>query len=93
MGCAPHAPWHASCIKASMKPLSPESRRQQPASPLAWLLREIAVVLVLKVVALTALWWAFFSSSSQERPPPVDLSRTFLERQPVSPVSPARSPE
>jgi hypothetical protein len=76
-----------------MKPLSPESRRQPPASPWARPLREITAVLVLKVIALTALWWAFFSSSSQDRPPPADLGRTFLERQPVSPVSPARSTE
>ena len=76
-----------------MKPLSPESRLQPPASPSAWLLREITAVLVIKAVALTALWWAFFSSSSQDAPPPAELGRTFLERQPVSPVSPARSTE
>jgi cytoskeletal protein RodZ len=76
-----------------MKPLSPESRRQPSAAPSAWLLREIVVILVVKVIALTALWWAFFSSSSQERPLPADVSRTFLERQPVSPDSTARSTE
>lgn len=53
----------------SVKPLSPELRHQQQASPpWAWLPRETAEVLVLKVVALTALWRAFFYSSSQERP-------------------------
>ncbi len=76
-----------------MKPLSPESRRQPPATPWAWLLREITAVLVLKVIALTALWWAFFSSSSRDRPPPADLGRTFLERQLVSPDSAPRSNE
>lgn len=76
-----------------MKPLSPESRLQPPASPWAWLLREITAVLVIKVIALTALWWAFFSSSSQDALPPAELGRTFLERQPVSPDSPARSTE
>lgn len=76
-----------------MKPLSPESRRQPPAAPRAWLLREIAAVLVLKAIALTALWWAFFSPSSRDVPPPADLGRTFLERQPVSPDSTARSTE
>lgn len=76
-----------------MKPLPPELRRQPPASPAAWLLREIAVVLVVKAIALTALWWAFFSSSSLERPLPADVSRTFLARQPVSPDSSVRSAE
>ena len=75
-----------------MKPLSPGSRRQPPATPSGWLLREITAVLVLKVIALTALWWAFFSSSP-DRPPPADLGRTFLARQPVSPDSPPRSNE
>ena len=61
--------------------------------PWAWLPRETAEALVLRVVALTVLLWAFFYSSSPERPPQVDLSHTFLERQPVSPLLPAPSTE
>jgi cytoskeletal protein RodZ len=76
-----------------MKPLPPESRPASPAAPSAWLLREIAVVLAIKVVALAALWWAFFSPSSEERPLPADAGRSFLERQPVSPDTNPRSTE
>jgi len=82
-----------SCVAVLVKPLSPESRRRSPAAPQARLRREIVAVLVLKVIALAALWWAFFSPSSRDVPPPADLGRTFLERQPVSPDSTARSTE
>jgi hypothetical protein len=85
--------WHASCISSTVKPLSPESRRQQQASSWAWLPRETAEALVLKVVALTVLLRAFFYSSSQDRPPQVDRSHMFLERQLVSPLSPTLSTE
>jgi cytoskeletal protein RodZ len=83
--------WHGSCKKKGMKPLPPRSRPASPAAPSAWLPREIAVVLAIKVVALAALWWAFFSPTSGERPLPADASRTFLERQPVSPDPNSRS--
>lgn len=86
--------WHGGCVDMGMKPLPPESRPVSPASHSAWLLREIAVVLAIKVVAIAALWWAFFSpSSSGDRPLAADAGRTFLERQPVSPPSPPRSAE
>jgi hypothetical protein len=78
-----------------MKPLPSEPRPRQPAAPASRLRREIAIVLAVKALALSALWWAFFSpssSSSGERPPGADLGRSFLERQPVSPDSPRRSP-
>lgn len=88
LGCRARL-WHASCICSSVKPLSPESRRQLQASPWAGLPRETAEALVLKVVVLTTLLRAFFYSSSPDRPPQVDLSHTLLERQPVSPLSPA----
>ena len=72
-----------------VKPLPSESRRQPPAFPWAGRLRGITLVLLLKVVALTALWRALFHSSSHERPLQFHLGHALLERQPVSPVSSA----
>lgn len=74
-----------------MKPLPPEPRGQ-PAdcTPHRWLLREIGVVVAIKLLALGALWLAFFSPA--ERPPTsADIGRTLLERPAASPLPAVRS--